>query len=128
MLKQEDSSYHYDKTGMTLALLVTTKKFAINFKQQKTDLNAERKKTSLLEQQLQEMEAALAAGIVPIPPSPSNLFFLTTNKTVSMAAPTTTQDARLAKKFNSQLNLPHTPGTNPANASSVTKDEVGRWD
>jgi hypothetical protein len=74
----------------------------MNFKQQKTDRNVERKKTALLKKWLQEMEAALAAGIVPIPPSPSNLFFLTTRKTVSMATPNTpTQDARLAKKFNS---------------------------
>jgi hypothetical protein len=51
------------KTGMTLACLVTTKKFAINFTRQKTNLNMERKKTALLEQW--EMEAALAAGTVP---------------------------------------------------------------
>ena len=45
---------------------VTTKKFAMNFSQNKKDLNAERKKTALLEQRINEMESALAAGIVCI--------------------------------------------------------------
>ena len=41
---------------------MTTKKYGMNFKQQKTDLNVERKKNALLEQRLWEMEAALATG------------------------------------------------------------------
>jgi hypothetical protein len=94
------------KTGMTLACSVTNKKFAIPFKQQKTNVRAERKQTALLEQRLWEMEAALAAGTIPIPPSPSNLIFSITSKTDSMIAPTATQDAHLAKKFDSQLILP----------------------
>jgi hypothetical protein len=50
------------RTGATSARSVTTKKYAMNFKQQKTNLNAERKKNALLEQRLREMEAALAIG------------------------------------------------------------------
>ena len=50
------------KTGATSARSVTTKIYAMNFKQQKTDLNAERKKNALLEQRLREMEAVLATG------------------------------------------------------------------
>jgi len=50
------------RTGATSARSVTTKKYAMNFKQQKTDLNAEKKKNALLEQRLREMEAALANG------------------------------------------------------------------
>ena len=38
------------RTGATSARSVTRKKYAMNFKQQKTDLNAERKKNALLEQ------------------------------------------------------------------------------
>jgi hypothetical protein len=49
------------KTRCTLTRSVTTKKIAMNFKQQKTDLNAERKKNAQLEQCLRKMEAALAA-------------------------------------------------------------------
>jgi len=40
------------KTGATSARSVTTKKYAMNFKQQKTNLNTERKKNALLEQRL----------------------------------------------------------------------------
>jgi hypothetical protein len=50
------------KTGATSKCSVTTKKYAMNFKQQNTNLNAERKKNVLLEQRLREMEAALAMG------------------------------------------------------------------
>jgi hypothetical protein len=44
------------KTGMTSTWSVTTKKFAMDFSQNKKDLNAERKKTALLEQRLREMD------------------------------------------------------------------------
>ena len=37
------------KTGATSTCSVTTKKYAMNFKQQKTDLNVERKKNALLD-------------------------------------------------------------------------------
>jgi hypothetical protein len=47
---------------MTLTRSVTTKKFAMDFSQQKRDLNAEQKKTAALEQCFKEMESALTAG------------------------------------------------------------------
>jgi hypothetical protein len=56
------------KTGCTLTRSVTTKKFAMNLKQQKANLNIERKKNAQLEQQLRKMEAALAAGYIREPP------------------------------------------------------------
>ncbi len=56
------------KTGMTLTWSVTTKKFAMDFSQNKKDLNAEWKKTALLEQRLREMEYAMAAGVPPTKP------------------------------------------------------------
>ena len=56
------------KTGMTSTQSVTTKKFAMDFSQQKRDLNAEQKKTAALEQRLKEMEFALTSGIIPTPP------------------------------------------------------------
>ncbi len=52
------------KTGMTFTRSVTTKKYAMDFSQNKKDLNVEWKKTAILEQRLKEMELALAAGIV----------------------------------------------------------------
>jgi hypothetical protein len=58
------------KIGMTSNRFVATKKFALNFSQQKKDLNAERKKTAALEQPLREMESALSAGILPTLPQP----------------------------------------------------------
>jgi hypothetical protein len=60
--KQMDHMIMTGKTGATSTRSVTMKKYAIHFKQQKTDLNVERKKNALLEQQLWEMEAALATG------------------------------------------------------------------
>jgi hypothetical protein len=60
--KQTHRTDMMGKTGATSTCLVTTKKYAMNFKQQKTNLNAERKKNALLEQRLREMEAALAMG------------------------------------------------------------------
>jgi hypothetical protein len=42
------------KTGMTSTQSVTTKKFAMDFSQQKRDLNAEQKKTAAPEQCLKE--------------------------------------------------------------------------
>jgi hypothetical protein len=118
----------------------------MNFSQNKKDLNAERKKTALLEQRINEMESALAAGIVcigsrkntvasnnsimvvndvphktfdrPLPPNAKQ-------KSVNISTPPTHRN--LGKKFASQLNLPPTPGNKSAKESSVTKDEVGRW-
>ncbi len=50
------------KTGATSTCSVTMKRYAIHFKQRKTNLNVERKKNAFLEQRLWEMEAALATG------------------------------------------------------------------
>ena len=107
------------KTGCTLTRSVTTKKFAMNFKQQKADLNIERKKNAQLEQQLREMEAALAAGYIREPPPGIKKIAPIVNKTISMAAPPSIQV---------KIDLPPTPGDHSANKSSHTTDEVGRWD
>jgi hypothetical protein len=63
--KQTHCTNMTGKTGMTSIRSVTTKKFAMDFRQNKKDLNAERKKTALLEQCLREMESAMAAGVPP---------------------------------------------------------------
>ena len=55
------------KTDMTSTRSVTTKKFAMDFSQNKKDLNAEQKKTALLKQRLREIESILAAGVIPKP-------------------------------------------------------------
>jgi hypothetical protein len=49
------------KTGMSLTQSNSTKKFAMDFSQQKRDLNAKQKKTAALEQRLKNMESALTA-------------------------------------------------------------------
>ena len=53
---------------MTPTQSITTNKFAMDFGQQKRDLNAEQKKTAALEQCLKEMESALTARKIPTPP------------------------------------------------------------
>jgi hypothetical protein len=116
------------KTGCTLTCSVTTKKFAMNFKQQKTDLNAERKKSAQLEQRLREIEASLATGYIREPPPTIKPTYPNTNKTVSMAAPPSIQDTNLATPRIINTDLPPTPGDHSANESSHTTDEVGRWD
>ncbi len=100
----------------------------MNFKQQKTDLNVERKKNAHLEQRLHKMEAALAAGYIPEPPPSIKNVAPIVAKTVSMVAPPSTQDASLATPPKVKIDLPPPPGDNPANKSSHTMDEVGRWD
>ena len=83
------------KTGATSACSVTTKKYAMNFKQQKTDLNTERKKNALLEQRLRGMEAALATGgifstpkgIRSIPTVDSTITTATLEKTITITTP-----------------------------------------
>jgi hypothetical protein len=116
------------KMGCTLTRSVTTKKFAMNFKQQKTDLNAERKKNAELEQRLCEMEAALAAGYICKPPPTIKPTHPNANKTVSMAAPPNIQETNLVTPMIINTDLPPTPGDHSANESSHTTDEVGRWD
>jgi hypothetical protein len=66
--KQTHRTNMTGKTGATSTRSVTTKKYALNFKQQKTDLNVERKKNALLEQRLREMESALAMGGISLIP------------------------------------------------------------
>ncbi len=114
------------KTGMTLNQSVTTKKFAINFSQQKKDLNAERKKTAALEQRLREMESALSAGILPTLPQPGGTM-PPHSKSVRIFGHSTQKDITLSQKFDSLLNLPLTYNDTPAKASSSPMADVGRW-
>jgi hypothetical protein len=74
------------KTDMTSTRSVTTKKFAMDFSQNKKDLNAGQKKTALLEQHLWEMESILAAGIIPKPLSFEHSPSLTKAKSVNISA------------------------------------------
>ncbi len=93
---------------------MTTEKYAIHFKQQKTNLNAERKKNTLLEQQLWEMEAALATGDISSTPKETRLIpsiskaitSATPTKTVTIATPAVSQAHILAEKTITQLILP----------------------
>jgi hypothetical protein len=124
------------RTGATSARSVTTKKYAMNFKQQKTDLNAERKKNALLEQRLREMEAALATGgISSTPkrmqstPSVDNATTETTpEKTITITIPSVSQALDLAEETIKQLVLPPCYSDNSATAGSTTMSAVGRWD
>jgi hypothetical protein len=102
------------------------KKFALDFSQQKRDFNAEQKKTVALDQRLKDMESALTAGIIPTPPHTKN-HILSQNKFVSISTPSTTRDATLTQKFDSQLNLPPTHEDTPVNRSSSPMADVGRW-
>ncbi len=100
------------RTGATSARSVTTKKYAMNFKQQKTDLNAERKKNALLEQRLREMEAALATGgifstpkrIQSIPTVDSAPSESTPEKTITISTPAVSQALVLAQETISRNN------------------------
>jgi hypothetical protein len=103
--KQTHCTNMTGKTGATPTRSVTTKKYAIHFKQQKTDLNAERKKNALLEQQLQEMEAALATGGTSSTPTETRLIpsiskaitSATLTKTITSATPAVSQAHILAE-------------------------------
>jgi hypothetical protein len=77
------------KTGMTLTQSVTTKKIAMDFSQNKKDLNVERKKTALLEQRLREMESDLAARTIPKPLTLTHLLSLAKAKSVNITTPAT---------------------------------------
>jgi hypothetical protein len=102
------------KTGAMPARSVTTKKYAMNIKQQKTDLNAERKKNVLLEQRLREMEAALATGGISstpkgkrsIPTANSAFTAATLEKTITITNPAISQALVLAEETITQLILP----------------------
>jgi hypothetical protein len=124
------------KTGATSTRSVTTKKYAIYFKQQKTNLKAEKKKNALLEQQLWEMEAALATGGISSTPKETRLIpsiskaitSATLTKTITITTPAISQAHILAEKTITQLILTPTPSDNSAKAGSRTTNEVGRWD
>ena len=98
---------------MTSTQSLTTKKFSMDFSQQKRDLNAEQKKIAALEQCLKEMESALTAGKIPPPPHTENPI-LSQNKIVSIFVPSTASHTTLAQNFDSQLNLPITHEDTPA--------------
>jgi hypothetical protein len=115
---------------MTLTRSVTTKKFAMDFSQNKKDLNAEQKKTALLEQRLREMESAMAAGILPTkPPTLETSLELLPFSARTVNISTTNQNANPAKISNYQANLPpiYSDKSAKAKESSTTMDEVGRW-
>jgi hypothetical protein len=114
------------KTGMTLTRSITTKKFAMDFSDQKRDLYVEQKKTAALEQHLKEMESALIEGKIPTPLH-TKYSALSQNKTVSISIPSTASLTTLAQKFDTQLNLPPTPEDTPAKMSSSPMADVGRW-
>ncbi len=111
---------------MTSNRSVTTKKYALHFSQQKKDLNEEQKKTAALEQRIREMESALSTGIPPnvLQSAPLPL----TNKSVRISDHIKQSDMTLSQKFDSSLNLPLTHGDTPAEASSNSMDDVGRWE
>ncbi len=111
---------------MTSTRSVTTKKFAMDFSQQKRDLNAEQKKTAALEQCLKKMESALTAGKIPTPPHTKHPA-LSQTKIVRISVPSTASHATLAQKFDTQLNLPPTHEDTPAKMSSSPIADVGRW-
>jgi hypothetical protein len=87
--KQTHHTNMIGKTGATSTHLVTKKKYAMNFKQQKTNLNVERKKNTLLEQRVWEMEAALATGGISSTPKETRLI-PTICKVITNTTPTKT--------------------------------------
>ncbi len=134
--KQTHHTKMTGKTGATSTRSVTTKKYSIHFKEQKTNLNVERKKNALLEQRLQEMDAALATGGISSPPKETRLIpsiskviiSATPTKTIIIATPSIRQAHILAENPITQLILPPTPSDNSAKAGSTTTNKVGRWD
>ena len=124
------------RTEATSASTVTTKKYAMNFKQQKTDLNAERKKNALLEQRLREMEAALATGGISsnlnkrpsIPNVDSESNAAAPKKTITITTPAVSQALVLAEETITKLILSPPYSDNSAKAGSTTMSVVGRWD
>jgi hypothetical protein len=123
------------RTGATSAHSVTTKKYAMNFKQQKTDLNAEKKKNALLEQRLREMEAALANGglsstpkrVQSVPTADCATTASTPAKTITITTPAVSQDIVLAEETITQAILSPPHSDNSATAGSTTMSAVGRW-
>jgi hypothetical protein len=119
------------KTGATSTRSVTTKKYALNFKQQKSDLNVERKKHALLEQRLQEMKSALAMGGISSIPKENKLITTdseTLTRTIAITTPAVNQAHIFAEKTITQFFLPPAPSDNSATAGSATMSMVGRWE
>jgi hypothetical protein len=119
------------KTGATSTHSVTTKKYALNFKQQKTNLNVERKKNTLLEQRLREMESALAMGGISSIRKETELittYRKTPTRTIAITTPAVNQAHILAENTVTQLFLPPAPSNNSATAGSATMSVVGRWE
>jgi hypothetical protein len=114
------------KTGMTSNRSVTTKKYALHFSQQKKDLNEEQKKTASLEQRLREMESALSTGIPQVFSHSTNPL-LPTSKSVRISDHFTQSDKTLSQTFDLLVNLPPTHSDTPAESSSNSMDDVGRW-
>jgi hypothetical protein len=112
--KQTHRTNMTGKTGATSTHSVTRKKYAMNFKQQKTNLNAERKKNALMEQRLREMEAALATGGISSTPKETRLIptickaitNTTPTKTITITTTANSQAHNLAEKTITQLILP----------------------
>jgi hypothetical protein len=106
----------------------------MNFKQQKTDLNAERKKNALLEQRLREMEAALATGGISstpkrsIPTVDGAPTATTPVKTITITTPAVSQTLVLAEETITKSILSPPYSDNSATAGSTTMSAVGRWD
>jgi hypothetical protein len=71
------------------------------------------------------MESALTAGKIPTPPHTKHPV-LSQNITVSIFVSSTTSQATLAQKFDTQLNLPPTCEDTPAKMSSSSFADVGR--
>jgi hypothetical protein len=69
----------------------------MDFSQKKKDLNAESKKTALLEQCLREMEFALAARTIPKPLTVTHPLSLAKAKSVNITTPAPNQDTKLTK-------------------------------
>jgi hypothetical protein len=116
------------KTGMTSTRSVTTKKFAMDFSQNKKDLNAEQKKTALLEQRLREMEYAMAAGVPPTkPPTLETSLELLSPPAKTVKISTTNKNANPTQIFDYQSILPPISSDKLAKESNTTMDEVGRW-
>jgi hypothetical protein len=69
----------------------------MDFSQNKKDLNAEYKKTALLELRLREMESALAARAIPKPLTFTHQLYTEKAKSVNITTPATNQDTNLAK-------------------------------
>jgi hypothetical protein len=71
----------------------------MDFSHHKKDLNAERKKTALLEHRLREMESALVARTIPKPLTFTYSLSLEKAKSINITTLATNQDTNLTKKL-----------------------------